>query len=244
MPIFKRLFVTVAAISVHITTIRACITAETDLDGRSAPTANATRTANVYLTGDCIDVKCQAIGDTLYGSNVWDYDGTYYFSDYYVKTGYSGLDPNIPVCNISTSRGTGADIVAKAQTQNGIVYSWGGGDNNGPTDGICCSPSGYNDTNVIGYDCSGLTKYALFQAKGISLAHYTCDQFNDTRGQKLPFNSIDIGDFIFYGTDADQCNEHVAIFAGNGTMVEAREHGVPVGTHPVRTGHSTYVVRF
>jgi hypothetical protein len=24
-------------------------------------------------------------------------DGTYYFPDYYVKTGYSGLDPNLPV---------------------------------------------------------------------------------------------------------------------------------------------------
>lgn len=24
-------------------------------------------------------------------------DGTYYLPDYYVKTGYSGLDPNLPV---------------------------------------------------------------------------------------------------------------------------------------------------
>jgi cell wall-associated NlpC family hydrolase len=89
-----------------------------------------------------------------------------------------------------------------------------------------------------------LTKYAIFQAKGLSLNHYTCDQFNDSRGQKIPFANALPGDLIFYGTDADQCNDHVAIFAGNGTMVEAREHNVPVGTHPLRTGHGPNVVRF
>jgi hypothetical protein len=94
MQTFKGLLIAVAAISVHIATVEACISATTDLDGRSAPTSNATRTTDVYLTGDCIDgkrkikgsmelytvltiilvsVKCQAIGDTLYGSNVWDY---------------------------------------------------------------------------------------------------------------------------------------------------------------------------
>lgn len=35
----------------------ACITASSDLDGRSAPKVNATRTTNVYLTGDCINGK-------------------------------------------------------------------------------------------------------------------------------------------------------------------------------------------
>ncbi|CAM0135469.1 unnamed protein product [Umbelopsis sp. WA50703] len=222
--------------------VSACITASTDLDGRSAPTVNATRTTNVYLTGDCINVQCQTISETIYGSNVWDFDGTYYLPDYYLKTGYSGLDPNLPAS--SASNGTGAAFVAKAQTQTGIQYSWGGGDNDGPTDGICCSPSGYNDTNVVGYDCSGLTKYALFQAKGISLAHYTCDQYNDSRGTKIDFADAQEGDLIFYGTDSDQCNDHVAIFAPNGQMVEAREHGVPVGTHPQRSGHAPYVVRF
>jgi hypothetical protein len=27
-------------------------------------------------------------------------------------------------------------------------------------------------------------------------------------------------------------------------MVEAKEHGVPLGTHPIRSGHAPYVVRF
>ncbi|KAG2171602.1 hypothetical protein INT43_008328, partial [Umbelopsis isabellina] len=85
----------------------ACITAETDLDGRSAPKSSASRTTNVYKTGACINVKCQTTGDTLYGTNIWDYDGKYYLPDAYVKTGYSSFDPNIPRCSTSGGGGSG-----------------------------------------------------------------------------------------------------------------------------------------
>ena len=125
-----------------------------------------------------------------------------------------------------------------------IQYSWGGGDNNGPTYGICCSPSGYDDRHVKGFDCSGLTKYAIYQVKKISLAHYTCSQYNDSRGKKIAFSNAQPGDLIFYGSDSQKCNEHVAIYAGNGKMVEAEQHGVPLGTHTIRSGHAPYVVRF
>ncbi|KAH8552404.1 hypothetical protein BGW37DRAFT_466288 [Umbelopsis sp. PMI_123] len=39
---------------------------------------------------------CQTTGSTIYGSNIWDNDGSYYLPDAYVKTGYSSFDPNIP----------------------------------------------------------------------------------------------------------------------------------------------------
>jgi hypothetical protein len=55
MQTFRKLLIAAAAISVHIATVEACISATTDLDGRNAPASNATRTTDVYLTGDCID---------------------------------------------------------------------------------------------------------------------------------------------------------------------------------------------
>ncbi|KAJ2959750.1 hypothetical protein NQZ79_g4858 [Umbelopsis isabellina] len=247
MKLLNVLLVSTAIAVGYIGKSEACITAKEDLDGRSSPSSSAARTTNVYKSGACINVKCQTTGDTLYGSNIWDYDGKYYLPDAYVKTGYSGFDPSIPKCSSSGGgggSGAGSSIVKKAQTQTGLPYSWGGGDNNGPTYGICCSPSGYDDRKVKGFDCSGLTKYAIYQTKKISLDHYTCSQYNDSRGKKIAFADAQPGDLIFWGSDSQKCNEHVAIFAGNGQMVEAKEHGVPLGTHPVRSGHAAYVVRF
>ncbi|KAI8582368.1 hypothetical protein K450DRAFT_278409 [Umbelopsis ramanniana AG] len=248
MKFFNTLLIAAAIGSSYIANVQACITAKADLDGRKSPSTSAARTSNVYKSGACINVKCQTTGSTLYGSNIWDYDGKYYLPDAYVKTGYSGFDPKIPRCGStgggSSGSGTGAAIVKKAQTQTGLPYSWGGGDNNGPTNGICCSPSGYDDRHVKGFDCSGLTKYAIYQVKKISLAHYTCSQYNDSRGKKIAFSSAQPGDLIFYGSDSQKCNEHVAIYAGNGKMVEAEQHGVPLGTHTIRSGHAPYVVRF
>ncbi|CAO3611342.1 unnamed protein product [Cunninghamella blakesleeana] len=224
-------------------------TAKSDLDGRDIPSNNATRTTDVYKNGDCINIQCQVSGENIGGSPVWDFDGKYYLPDTYIKTGVEGFSSSIPRCKENDGvyhTGNNADIATKAETQNGHLYSWGGGDNNGPTKGICCSPSGYDDRNTTGFDCSGLTKYAIYQIKQISLVHYTCSQFNDGRGTKYPFEQAQVGDLIFYGTDESKCNSHVAIYAGNNEMVEAKDHETPVGRHPVRDNpnRSPYVVRF
>ncbi|CAO3673651.1 unnamed protein product [Umbelopsis ramanniana] len=86
----------------------ACITAKTALDGRKSPSTSAARTSNVYKSGQCINVKCQTTGSTIYGSNIWDYDGKYYLPDAYVKTGYSGFDPKIPRCSSGGGSGGGS----------------------------------------------------------------------------------------------------------------------------------------
>ncbi|KAI9300308.1 hypothetical protein BJ944DRAFT_234935 [Cunninghamella echinulata] len=223
-------------------------TAKSDLDGRDIPSNNAKRTTDVYKNGDCIKIQCQVSGETINGSPVWDFDGKYYLPDVYIKTGVEGFSSKYPRCKTNDGvyhTGDNKDIVTKAESQKGQVYSWGGGDNEGPTFGICCSPSGYDDRNTKGFDCSGLTKYAIYQIKKISLVHYTCHQFNDGRGTKIPFEKAQPGDLIFYGTDEDKCNAHVAIYANENEMIEAKDHSVPVGRHPIRhENRSPYVVRF
>jgi len=71
------------------------------------------------------------------------------------------------------------------------------------------------------FDCSGLTQYAWAQA-GISLTHYTRDQWNEetpvSRANAQP------GDLVFFYNDL----HHVGIYVGNGLMVHASRAGVPI----------------
>lgn len=141
------------------------------------------------------------------------------------------------------SQGTDARIeavIARAMSQVGTPYAWGGGDANGPTKGIRDGgvADSFGDYNKVGFDCSGLTLYA-FSAAGISLPHYTGYQYN--QGTKVDPSEMKRGDLIFYGPGGGQ---HVAIYLGDGTMVEAPESGSTVRVSPVRYGGmAPYAVR-
>ena len=125
-------------------------------------------------------------------------------------------------------------------SQLGTPYAWGGGDANGPTLGIRDGgvADAHGDYNKYGFDCSGLVLYA-FAAAGISLPHYTGYQYQ--RGTKVSPSDMQRGDLIFYGPNAEN---HVAIYLGDGQMIEAPQSGSTVKISPVRWGGmSPYVVR-
>jgi cell wall-associated NlpC family hydrolase len=97
----------------------------------------------------------------------------------------------------------------------GVPYSWGGGDENGPTYGFA------QGAGTKGFDCSGLTLFAYGKA-GIHLDHYTQSQWDEgkrvsSRSDLLP------GDLMFFATDTSQPStiHHVSIYIGNGKMIEA-----------------------
>ncbi|TQF06961.1 CHAP domain-containing protein [Kitasatospora acidiphila] len=74
------------------------------LDGRSVKDLNNHDFPDKYPAGSMVSVKCQDTGPDAYGSNIWDY--TYdnlWVPDYYVKTGYSGMDPDVPQCGSEPS---------------------------------------------------------------------------------------------------------------------------------------------
>lgn len=124
-------------------------------------------------------------------------------------------------------------VIKRAQSQIGVPYSWGGGNAAGPSRGI---DSG---ANTVGFDCSGLVLYA-FAGAGIKLPHYSGSQYN--LGRKIPSAQMRRGDAIFWGPNGSQ---HVAIFLGNGQMIEAPYTGSFVKISPVRTsGMTPFVVRY
>ena len=131
-------------------------------------------------------------------------------------------------------------VIARATAQVGVPYAWGGGDANGPTLGIRDGgvADSYGDFNKVGFDCSGLVLYA-FAGVGVALPHYTGYQYQ--RGTKVSPQEMQRGDLIFYGPNAEN---HVAIYLGDGKMIEAPNSGSTVQISDVRwSGMSPYAIR-
>jgi len=105
----------------------------------------------------------------------------------------------IGVCPAVLPTGKRAIAVRKACSMIGRSYVWGA---NGPST----------------FDCSGLTQYA-WAAAGVSLAHYTGDQYKET--SYVSRASMQPGDLVFFYGD----RHHVGIYVGNGLMVHAPHSG-------------------
>jgi cell wall-associated NlpC family hydrolase len=124
-------------------------------------------------------------------------------------------------------------VIRRAGSQMGVPYSWGGGSLTGPSEGVD------SDAGKIGFDCSGLTRYA-FAGVGVNIPKYSGDQFDS--GRPIAPSQAKRGDLIFYGPGGSQ---HVTIFLGGGKMLEASGSAGRVTVSPVRTaGMSPHLVRF
>ena len=97
--------------------------------------------------------------------------------------------------------------VQAALSRVGDPYVWGGA---GPDD----------------FDCSGLVMWAYAQA-GIYLPHYSGSQYADTT--HIPMSDLEPGDLVF---PADP-GQHVAIYIGNGEIVQAPYTGANVQVVPL-----------
>lgn len=78
------------------------------------------------------------------------------------------------------------------------------------------------------WDCSGLTK-AAYAAAGIGIGtHSATNQYYTLagRGKAVSLGSIQRGDLLFWGWGGDYY--HVAIYLGDGRILEAPREGVPV----------------
>jgi cell wall-associated NlpC family hydrolase len=156
-------------------------------------------------------------------------------------------------------------VITRALSQRGIPFSYGGGDANGPTlgsgsrsgelateqlantpdprggifggtpgstiIGTAPTPAPAPAASVVGFDASGIVVYA-FAGAGIKLPRSSGEQYQVA--QKVAPSQALPGDLIFYGVDGTQS---VALFIGNGQMLEASDPVVKVS--PVRTNDMT-----
>ena len=103
-----------------------------------------------------------------------------------------------------------------AESQIGVPYVWGGE-----------SPKG---SGSPGFDCSGLTAWSWGQV-GVGLPHFSGAQMADST--PVPVSDLQPGDLLFYGPGG---SDHVAMYVGPGTMIEAPYTGASVWITGLRLG--------
>jgi cell wall-associated NlpC family hydrolase len=84
---------------------------------------------------------------------------------------------------------------------------------------------GWAEAGPSEYDCSGLTMVA-WKAAGVTLEHYTGSQWDESHA--ISKSDLRVGDLVFYNS-----GHHVAIYIGNGWIVQAEETGEPLKESPM-----------
>lgn len=106
----------------------------------------------------------------------------------------------------------------------GIPYAWGGGTlegiGKGIADGGAADAAG--DYNKQGFDCSGLTRYLVYQASGVEIPRVSGDQYG--AGQLVSAADARPGDLAF----DDNPSQHVMMYVGDGKVVEAQRSGTNI----------------
>jgi cell wall-associated NlpC family hydrolase len=122
-----------------------------------------------------------------------------------------------PLASLVNSGAVALDTMLKAaMSRRGLPYVWGAA---GPTS----------------FDCSGLVQWSFAQA-GIVMPRVAADQA--LSGPPVPVSQLEPGDLLFYDTDptAPHYISHVAIYLGNGWMIQAPEPGMDVEVVPAAFG--------
>lgn len=99
--------------------------------------------------------------------------------------------------------------------------------------------SGGESRSEGGFDCSGLTYYAWKQA-GVELPRSSSAQY--AWATKIKKADLQPGDFVFYA--AGSSVSHVALYAGNGKIIQARKPGVPAGEYDLATWWTSNLVGY
>jgi cell wall-associated NlpC family hydrolase len=121
----------------------------------------------------------------------------------------------VPGTAVSGDAMTGPQLTAAlraAESRRGLPYTWGA-------------------TGPAAFDCSGLVQWAFAQA-GVSMPRVAADQAR--AGPAVQVSRLQPGDLLFYHTDPTDPGyiSHVAIYLGNGWMIQAPQPGMDVQIVP------------
>ena len=131
-------------------------------------------------------------------------------------TGSAPTGSVVPVTGGLVSSVVLRTMLLAAESRLGMPYVWGA---NGP----------------MSFDCSGLVQWSFAQA-GVVMPRVAADQART--GPAVPVSRLAPGDLLFYHTDptAPGYISHVAIYLGQGKMIQAPEPGMNVEIVPVDLG--------
>lgn len=116
-------------------------------------------------------------------------------------------------------------VVQAARDQIGMPYKSGG---ESPAEG--------------GFDCSGLTYYAWKQA-GVTLPRSSSAQY--AGATKIKKADLKPGDLVFYSSSGTSGSvSHVALYVGDGKIVQAHKPGVPLSEDDLATWWTGHLVGY
>jgi cell wall-associated NlpC family hydrolase len=122
--------------------------------------------------------------------------------------GASVSSPNASGANLAA----GNAVVGVALSKIGTPYSWGGGSTSGPTVGMG------SGRDTVGFDCSSFTRFVMAKV-GVVIPRTAHEQ--QQIGTQVDPMTAQPGDLLFWNRPAT----HVAIYMGNGMMIEAPRTG-------------------
>ena len=126
----------------------------------------------------------------------------------------------------------GVRIARRALRWLNVPYSFGAGGADGPSYGVPVDHDSRNDGHVYGFDCSGLTMYAL--APWLRLDHDAAAQYSEVGSYHPAIDALQPGDLVFWSGDGTvEGIGHVAIYVGNGEVVQAPHSGDVIRVTPV-----------
>lgn len=127
-----------------------------------------------------------------------------------------GIVPGTPTAGGAMTAAELTTALRAAESRRGLPYVWG-----------AAGPSSF--------DCSGLVEWSFAQA-GISMPRVAADQART--GLSVSATRLQPGDLLFYHTDPTDPGyiSHVAIYLGNGWMIQAPQPGMDVEIVPARFG--------
>ena len=112
-------------------------------------------------------------------------------------------EPSVPRPKPQDERGLRANLVATARTYLGVPYLWGG-------------------ATAKGFDCSGLAM-AVYRLNGLQLPRSSREQYE--AGAPVSLEHLRPGDLLFFSPGGRGPISHVAIYAGDDTLIHASNRG-------------------
>jgi cell wall-associated NlpC family hydrolase len=128
----------------------------------------------------------------------------------------AGVTPSAAAGEQTMTAARLTDALRAAESRQGLPYVWG-----------AAGPSSF--------DCSGLVQWSFAQA-GVAMPRTAADQART--GPAVPVGQLEPGDLLFYHTDptAPGYISHVAVYLGNGWMIQAPQPGQSVEVVPANFG--------
>lgn len=206
-----------------------------------APTSLTTTSTPSSLTTDAVMTATNTTEVVVPGS--W---GTG-FDDPCVQRFF--LDPSVPdlVSLPEVINDTGCQpvdtskkrVISTALRWIGAPYSWGGGDLEGPTLGL------EHDAANVGFDCSAFVRYA-WSFGGTILPRTAQQQWEGPYLHVNPDQSLLPGDLLYFASDPSDASSvyHVALYLGDGNIIEAAYDGGGVRVLSDALGYEVYARDF